>query len=226
MKKIKESRKTRKGVHPAYRKDLAASAAVENAPLPELLVVSMAQHLGAPAVPAVEKKQEVLGGQVIAEAGGFISACVHAPSSGVVKSIESRPTPAGRNAQAVIIETDGQDRFVERRKPGKEWSAMSSEELVSLVKDAGIIGMGGAGFPTHVKLSPPPEKKIDTLIINGAECEPYLTADYRLMLECADEIRQGVEIIMRLLQPDNVRIAVEDNKPYAVKKKKKAFSGA
>ena len=214
------------GVHPAYHKELAREAALESLPMPALLRVSMSQHLGAPAKPVVAKGDAVKRGQRIGEAAGFISAHVHAPTSGTVKAISEGPTLGGRNAAIIEIEPDGQDTWESALVPISDWMHADPKSLVDRIGEFGIVGMGGAGFPTHVKLSPPPEKKIHTLIINGAECEPYLTADYRLMVEAADRIWTGVSIIRHILGVDTVRVAIEDNKPEAISAMQQAMEGA
>jgi electron transport complex protein RnfC len=204
------------GVHPAYHKDLAAEQPIAVMPLSASLVVSMSQHLGKPAAPTVKKGDSVLRGQVIGEAAGFISAAVHAPTSGTVKLVAPVATAAGPRATAITIEPDGEDTWVEGITPCPDWQALGKKEIVEKIAAAGITGMGGAGFPTHVKVSPPPETEIDTLILNGAECEPYLTADYRLMLEKAAEIWQGALIIAKALDAKTIYVAIEDNKPQAI----------
>ena len=203
------------GVHPTYNKQLAVTKAIADMPLPPLLRVSMSQHLGAPAQPTVAKGDTVLRGQVIGDSSGFISAAVHAPTSGTVKSVAPAETASGAKAMAIEIEPDGEDTWVELTRHAY-WEETAPKQLVEMVADAGICGMGGAGFPTHVKLSPPPEKPIDTLIINGAECEPYLTADHRLMLEYADQIAEGAMIVRRILGAEKLIVAIEDNKPDAI----------
>ncbi|MBM4143555.1 MAG: electron transport complex subunit RsxC [Lentisphaerae bacterium] len=214
------------GVHPAYHKEATSAKPIEVMPLPPLLRVSMSQHLGKPALPVVKKGDTVLRGQVIGEAAGFVSAAVHAPTSGAVKDVAEAPTAGGIMALAVDIAPDGRDAWApaveeNRRKRAdllarlRDDPAAARKEVVAAVADAGIAGMGGAGFPTHVKLSPPPDKPIETLIINGAECEPYLTADDRLMVERAAEIWQGALIIQAALGAKRVRVAVENNKPRA-----------
>ncbi len=214
------------GVHPGYFKDLSRDKAIGALPMPEILRVSMSQHLGAPAIPVVKKGDAVLKGQVIGESGGFISAQVHAPTSGAVSAVESAVTPMGTQAQAVCITPNGDDQWVEGLTPCPDWKATDVKELVERVADAGIAGMGGAGFPTHVKLSPPPGKTIDTLIINGAECEPYLTADHRIMIEHAREVAEGALIIRKILGANVLRVAIEDNKPEAIEAKQQALAGA
>jgi len=215
--------KLRGSIHPEYFKGLARDKTVEAMPLPARLCVSMAQHLGAPAKPIVAKGDTVLKSQRIGEAAGFISAHVHAPTSGTVTAIEDGPTASGALALRVIIEPDGQDTWAPVSK--MDWQSASKDELLARIADAGVAGMGGAGFPTRVKLSPPPDKPINTLIINGAECEPYLTADYRLMLEHPNQIRQGCEIIRRILGVKTVRIAIEGNKPEAIAIMEEALEG-
>jgi electron transport complex protein RnfC len=207
----------RNGVHPAYHKDLCADTPIQALPLPSLLRVSMAQHLGAPAAVQVKKGDTVARGQLIGQAAGFISAAVHAPTSGTVKSVAPGPTASGTPAVTVDIEPDGEDRWREGLAGHPDWQALDAGTLIGLVADAGVAGMGGAGFPTHVKLSPPPGKPIDTLIINGAECEPYLTADHRLMVEQAQRIWEGARIIRHVLGARTLRVAIEDNKPDAIR---------
>ncbi|MBN1556728.1 MAG: electron transport complex subunit RsxC [Lentisphaerae bacterium] len=204
-----------RGVHPDDRKALSAAMPVETLPLPSILRVSMAQHLGAPATPVVKKGEAVRRGQRIGAASGFISAHVHAPTSGTVKAVQDAPTLSGPPAPAVDIEPDGEDAWTDLQ-PCPAWRNTPAAALVERIAEAGVVGMGGAGFPTHVKLQPPPEKHIDTLIINGAECEPYLTADYRLMLEDPQRIWTGACIIAHVLGVERVRIAIEDNKPDAI----------
>lgn len=214
------------GIHPAYHKELARDKAIEVMPLPALLRVSMSQHLGAPATPVVTKGDEVLRGQVIGEATGFISAAVHAPTSGVVKEVGQTATVMGAAAAFVAIEPDGNDTWTEGLIGIAEWANADRSALVAKVAAAGVAGMGGAGFPTNVKLSPPPDKPIDTLILNGAECEPYLTADHRLMVEHAEHIWIGCQIIQKILGATTVRIAIEDNKPEAIAAMEQVMAGA
>jgi electron transport complex protein RnfC len=226
MKTIKALFRAKGGVHPAYHKRLTADQPIAAMPLPALLRVSLLQHLGVPAKPLVKKGDKVLRGQAIGEHGGFLSASVHAPTSGTVKSVDEAETATGAKALAVEIEPDGQDAWVETIVPHPDWESLDPKKLISLVSDAGIVGMGGAGFPTHIKLAPPPGKTIDTLVINGAECEPYLTADHRLMVERADAIWTGIRIIRRILGVETVRVAIEDNKPDAIAAMGRAMAGA
>ena len=228
MKTVKSGFKFKGGVHPDYNKDLARDRAIEPMPLPAELVVSMSQHLGAPAKCLVKPGDYVVRGQLIGEKGGFISVCVRAPANGLVKAVERRLGPAGGMADAVVLDTTAaapEGASAEPRLlPPLDWRAATREELLRRVEEAGVCGMGGAGFPTAVKLNPPPGKRCEYLILNGAECEPYLTADFRVMLECADRIRVGVEIMRKVLGGCAVRIAVEANKPEAIAALEKAFA--
>ncbi len=206
----------RGGVHPHDFKELSKDCAITDAPVPEELVVPLQQHIGAPAKACVAVGDEVKRGQVIAEPGGFVSAAIHSPVSGKVKKLDTTLHPMGMTCQAVVITNDGEDQWAEgcNIEPD-ESKEFTSEEIVAAVKWAGIVGMGGATFPTHVKLSPPPEKKIDTVILNGVECEPYLTADYRLMLESPRTICLGLKLLKKVFNAENAYIGIEANKPDA-----------
>ena len=203
------------GVHPQYHKNLSSGSPIRELPLPAKLVVPMSMHLGAPAKPVVKVGDVVKAGQLIAEAGGFISAPVHAPAAGKVTAFTTALTAPGRPCAAIEIETSAEQAW-ELMPAIADWRKADRAALVARVGDAGIVGMGGAGFPTKVKLSPPTDKPIDTVIINGAECEPYLTADHRMLVEHAAEIREGAEIIRYVLNAKRIRFAIEDNKPDAV----------
>lgn len=207
----------RGGVHPHGRKEATAGKPVVDLAPPKELVFPLSQHIGAPAVPCVQTGDSVLMGQKIAEAGGFVSANIHSSVSGTVKGIEKRLHPNGTVTECIIIENDGQDTPIDDfSKPNRDYRSLSPKELIDLIQDAGIVGMGGATFPTHVKLSPPPEAKIDYIIINGAECEPYLTSDYRAMLETPETILTGLAIIMQIFSLKVGYIGIEDNKPEAI----------
>lgn len=205
------------GVHPKEGKKLSCDKAIKDAPLLEKYTVILQQHIGAPPNPVVEKGTEVKKGQVLAEAGGFVSAPVHSPTSGKVADITEVIGPMGTKMNAVIIEADGKDEADYPLKPIKDWKNTDAGELKQRVADAGIVGMGGAAFPTFVKLSPPEGKKIDILILNGAECEPYLTADHRLMLEESESVLEGAAMIARMLGVEQIFIGIENNKPDAIK---------
>lgn len=205
------------GIHPDDKK-ISARCKIEQLPLPDRMYVSMAQHLGAPANPVVAVGDTVKTGQVIAEPAGFISAYVHSPASGVVKSIAPRADLAGNMVTHIEIEVQG-DEWVESIDRSTTLVTKIPEdvaEIVDKIKSAGVVGLGGATFPTHVKLCPPPGKKADCLIINGAECEPYLTSDTRIMIERSSEIILGAAICSRVLGGCHTVIAIEENKNEAI----------
>ena len=205
------------GIHPPERKELSNRTPIQSMPLPARLVVPLAQHLGAPAEPCVTLGQQVLKGQKIAEASGFVSAPVHAPTSGTVSFIGPQPYPhvSGMPATAVIIDSDGRDQWTELQ-PHANYDQLPAAEVLEIIRQAGINGLGGAGFPTAVKLTAPPTQAIHTLIINGTECEPYITADDLLMREKAVELVAGIEVLEYLIKPQQVLIGIEDNKPEAI----------
>ncbi|WP_312680151.1 electron transport complex subunit RsxC [Stutzerimonas nitrititolerans] len=205
------------GIHPPERKELSNRAPIQRMPLPAQLIVPLAQHLGAPAEPCVTLGEQVLKGQLIAEASGFVSAPLHAPTSGTVSFIGPQPYPhvSGMTATAIVIDSDGRDQWIELQ-PHTDYRQLPSAELLDIIRQAGINGLGGAGFPTAVKLTAPPTQTIRTLIINGTECEPYITADDLLMREKAAELVAGIEILEYLIQPQQVLIGIEDNKPEAI----------
>lgn len=207
------------GIHPYDGKDLSKDKPIK-AVLPKGdLVYPLSQHIGAPAKPIVEKGDRVLTGQMIAEAGGFVSAPIYATVSGTVKAIELRRVVTGDSVMSIVIENDCLYEEVEypKRKPLEE---MTREEIIACVKEAGIVGMGGAGFPTHVKLSPKEPEKIDYVIANCAECEPYLTSDYRRMLEEPEKLVGGLKVSLQLFENARGILAVEDNKPDCIEKLK------
>ena len=228
MKTVKSQFKFKGGIHPDYNKELAKDKAIVEMPCPAELVISMSQHLGAPAKCLVKAGDYVVKGQLIGEKNGFISVPVYASASGLVKAVEPRLGAAGGTAPAMILDTTAPAPAdlptTNHQLPTLDWKTATKEELLARVNDAGICGMGGAGFPTSVKLNPPPNKRCEYLILNGAECEPYLTADCRLMMERADRIRVGVEIMRKVLGGPAVRIAIEANKPEAIAAMEKAFA--
>ena len=228
MKTVKSQFKFKGGIHPDYNKELAKDKAIVEMPCPAELVISMSQHLGAPAKCLVKAGDYVVKGQLIGEKNGFISVPVHASASGLVKTVEPRLGAAGGTAPAVVLDppapVPADLPTPNYQLPALDWRSATREELLKRVEEAGICGMGGAGFPTAVKLNPPPNKRCEYLILNGAECEPYLTADCRLMMERADRIRIGVEIMRKVLGGPAVRIAVEANKPEAIAALEKAFA--
>ncbi|MDO5424308.1 MAG: electron transport complex subunit RsxC [Eubacteriales bacterium] len=203
------------GIHPYDGKDLSKDKPIRTVLPKGDLVYPLSQHIGAPAVPIVKKGDHVLVGQKIAEAGGFVSAPIHASVSGTVKGIEPRLTATGSMANAIIIENDNEYKEVEwpERLPLKR---LTGPEILEMIKEAGIVGMGGAGFPTHVKLSPKEPDKIDYIIVNCAECEPYLTSDYRRMMEAPEMVVGGLRAVLKIFPKAKGIIAVEDNKKDAI----------
>jgi len=195
--------------------------AIRRAKAPKRVVILMSQHIGAPCKPVVEIGQQVKMGEVVGAAEGFVSAPVHSSVSGKVIALGDFLSATGKYSQAVVIENDFQDEWTPLNdRP--DYQSLLVDQLKHMVREAGIVGMGGAAFPTHVKLSPPREKPIDTVIINGVECEPYLNADYRLMLQNPREIIEGTKIIMKILDVKRAIIGIENNKPEAIKTMKEA----
>lgn len=213
------------GVHPNDGKKYTADKRIESMPLPEKVFISLRQHLGAPVSSIVKKGDQVKKGQLIATSDAFVSGNIHASTSGTVAAVTDHPHPVQGTSPTIVIESDGQDAWAEGLPVQRDWEKTDAKELLQLVRNAGVVGMGGATFPTHVKLAPPPDKKIDTLIINGSECEPFLTADYRSMLEYPERIVAGVKITMKILGVSNACVGIEDNKPEAVKSLQNAFNG-
>ena len=207
------------GVHPYEGKELSEDSAIRTLrPENGEIVLSMSQHLGAPAKPIVKVGERVLVGQKIAEPGGFISACIISSVSGKVKKIEPRPMPAGGKMLSVVVENDGLYEAVEGFGVERDYTKLSKQEIRDIVKASGVVGMGGAGFPNHVKLTPKDESKIDYVIINAAECEPYITCDYRLMMEEPEKLIGGVKIMLQLFENAKGVIGIENNKPKAIAK--------
>jgi electron transport complex protein RnfC len=205
------------GIHPSEQK-VSRDASIEELKAPDRVVVPLSQHIGALCEATVAPGDRVKKGNRVGQATGFVSVDVHASISGVVKSIGMFPHPIGRPLPAVEIESDGEDAWSDKLKLHETYMDLSPETLKKIIRDMGVVGMGGAAFPTHVKLSPPDEKPIDTFIINGAECEPYLTADHRLMLEETEDVIEGARIAMRILGVKRGIIAIESNKPDAIDK--------
>lgn len=206
------------GTHPYEGKELSMDNPIQVVMPKDELVFPMSQHIGAPAKPTVSVGDTVKMGQIIGEAGGFISANIVSSVSGKVTKIEQRLTGSGAKANCVVIENDGEYEAVEGFGEERDYTALSKEEIRQIIKDAGIVGMGGAGFPTNVKVTPKNEDQIDYVIINGAECEPYLTSDYRLMLEKPEQLIMGLKVLLRLFDNAKGIIAIEDNKPEAISK--------
>ena len=206
------------GIHPSDNKEWSKDCPIEVMELPDQVAIPMVQHIGAPATPIVKKGDKVLTGQLIGQAGGFVSANIHAPISGTVTSVDMYGNGQGLRRMMVIIKREGDEwmQDIDRSPEIKRECKLTPEEIIAKIKDAGIVGLGGAQFPTHVKLSVPAGQKAEMLIINGVECEPYLTSDYRNMLERGEMILVGVEILMRALGVKRAVIGIEANKPAAV----------
>lgn len=216
----------RGGVHPPQHKAESTHAPIGQPRLPARLVVPLHQHIGEPAEPLFSPGERVLKGQMIARASGYVSAPVHAPTSGTVVDIDDHPVPhpSGLFAPCMVIEPDGEERWIDHQGI-ESYQDLDPSELRNLIREAGIVGLGGAGFPTYIKLNPGHMKAIDTLILNGAECEPYITCDDVLMRERATEIVSGLAIVAHALQARESVIAVEDNKPEALAAMRAAASG-
>jgi len=218
----------KRGIHPNEQKQYT-----ENVPINYLLpavgseiIFPLLQHMGAPCKPLVEKGQKVLVGEKIGDNDAFICAPVHSSVSGIVKEIRPHLTVVGTIVDSIIVENDGELTEHESIQPRNGFDDLSREKILEIIREAGIVGLGGAGFPTHVKLSPPPDKKIDMIIVNGCECEPYLTTDNRIMVEESDRVVAGLRIILKVIHSrmGGARgvIAVEDNKPEAIEALKKS----
>ena len=205
------------GVHPSANK-LSCAKPIEVLPLPEAVNIPLAQHIGAPAVAKVAKGDKVLTGQLIAEAGSFMSANIHSPISGTVTAVDMVPNGQGLRQMMITIKREGDEwaEGIDRSDALVKECSLSAQEIIARIKEAGIVGMGGATFPTHVKLSIPAGKKAECLIINGVECEPYLTSDHRMMLEHGEEMLVGVTILMKAVGVEKAYIGIENNKPDAI----------
>lgn len=212
----------KKGIHPNDKKHLSMHKAIQDLLPKGNLVFPMLQHIGAPCEPLVKKDDRVLLGQKIGESKAFVSAPIYSSVSGIVKDVAPRLHSNGTMVMSIIIENDNLYEEVPNIIPHKDYEKLSKNELVEIIKEAGIVGMGGAGFPTHIKLTPPTEKNIDRIIINAAECEPYLTCDHRMMLEKSSEIVEGLKIILQMFPNALGYIGVENNKPDAIEAMKKA----
>ncbi len=207
----------RGGVHPDGHKERTSEEPIRISKPPEEVAVPMVQHIGAPAAPTVKRKDEVKKGELIGEAQGYISANVHAPISGTVKAVEERIyNVTGARVPAVVIESDGEDVWSPELNVAQDVGSMDTDRMVELVAECGVVGLGGAAFPSHVKLKPPKDSPISDVFINGTECEPYVTADHRLMLERTTELINALQLIMRIVGGDRGWIGIEKNKPDAI----------
>ncbi|MGB6128501.1 MAG: electron transport complex subunit RsxC [Psychrilyobacter sp.] len=212
------------GVHPSDNKVQTENEAIQTFDAPKMIHVALLQHIGAPLNSLVKPGDRVLKGQKIADSEAFMSAPVHSPVSGQVKKIEFLPFPLSGKVNTIIIENDGEEELAELTTI-KDWKTASKEDLLAMIREKGVVGVGGACFPTHIKLNPPKDVTIDTLVMNGAECEPYLNADNRLMLEDPKSIIEGVKIIMHVLGVKEAKIGIENNKPEAIESMIKASEG-
>jgi electron transport complex protein RnfC len=205
------------GVHPAENK-LSAGKAIEELPLPKIVSIPVAQHIGAPAAPVVAKGDKVKAGQPIARSSGFVSTNIHSSVSGTVTKIDTAPDASGYPKMAVVIAVESDDwvETIDRSAELKADFNLDSKAIVDKIQEAGIVGLGGATFPTHVKLVPPQGMKAEVLLINGVECEPYLTSDHRLMLEKGPEIMVGIQLLMKALNVEKAAIGIESNKSDAI----------
>ncbi len=214
----------RGGIHPPHSKKATEHLPIEDFPTPGIVQIPVRQHIGAPTEIVVEEGDEVKVGQLIAKAGGFVSANIHASVSGKVLEIKDTETAYGFD-KVIVIENDDQYTVSDTVKVPADYKTLSGKEIIALVQEAGIVGMGGAAFPTHVKLTTPPDKPIDVIVLNGVECEPYITCDHRLMLEKTSMIVKGLQIMMYALDVKTGYIGIEDNKPDAIKAMREAVKG-
>ena len=204
------------GIHPAQYKELTRRLPVRRLPFAPELIVPLSQHTGTPALALVKSGQEVVRGELIAAADGFVSVPIHAPATGIVEDIRLMPSARGPKTEAIVLRVyEASTQQVLYEAP-RSIESMSSEEIIQAVQDSGMVGLGGAAFPSHVKMKPPKQHSIDTLVVNGCECEPYLTSDHRLMLEQPDQLIAGIHIVMRALNVESAIIGIEDNKMDAL----------
>ena len=213
------------GVHPPTSKALTQDVPIEDAVEPKIVVIPLSQHIGAPCDPLVAVGDTVKVGQKIGESKAFMSVPVHSSVSGTVKKIEQHYIPNGSKVNCVVIESDEKFEVHESVRPKGTVEELSKEEILAIIKEGGMAGMGGAAFPTHVKLTPPKDKPIDILLVNGAECEPYLTADHRIMLEKPELVLLGTKAIMKALGVNKSYIGIEKNKPDAIEMMQKTVEG-
>lgn len=212
----------RGGIHPADSKNISQNCSIELGPIPKKVVIPLRQHIGAIATPVVKKGDVVKKGQLIGHREGFVSSNIHSSICGTVVDVCEYNHGTFGKCLSVIIESNGEDEWYEGIPAKRNIDNLTSKDMKEIVQSMGIVGLGGATFPTHVKLSPGDTKVIDTLILNGAECEPYLTADYRIMVEWADKVIEGTIITMKMLNVQKTYIGIEDNKPEAIEKMKQA----
>lgn len=220
---VKQNRTFRHGIHPGEHKDATEGRLIERLPFPGEVVLPLSQHLGAPSKPVVSVGDKVYRGQVIAEAGGFVSVPLHASATGTVTAIEPRHHPTGRMVDAVVIRCDPNSPQTLYDEHRVEWESLATQDLLHAIQGGGFVGLGGAAFPTHVKLAVPEGKRCQYFLVNGAECEPYLTSDHRIMLEWTDSIYLGIRIALRVLGAEKAFIGVENNKWDAIESMRHAM---
>jgi electron transport complex protein RnfC len=208
----------RHGVHPPERKELTANVPIRRMAFPEEVVLPVRQHAGKPAKVAVKRGDRVERGDLLAAADGFISSPVHASASGRITAIEQWPHPDGTTALAIRIAVERYSPQVTRPRVIPDWHDLTTQQIVQAVQDAGVVGLGGAAFPTHVKLAPPKDAKVEVVLVNGAECEPYLTTDHRSMVEFPERVHLGVRVMLKALGVSRAVIGVEKNKPDAIER--------
>lgn len=212
------------GVHPADNKSQTENMQTERISMPKMLYIPLIQHIGTPLEPVVAIGEKVLKGQKIGDSKAFLTSPIHSSTSGVVKKIENYDFPLMGKTRTVFIEPDGEEAWCELF-PIKTWENATKEELLEKIRECGIVGIGGASFPTHIKLNPPADAKIDTLLLNAAECEPYLNSDNRLLIENTEKVIMGIKILKKILSVENVVIGIEDNKKEAIGKLELALKG-
>ena len=202
----------KQGIHPKYNKEMTRDIPLREIERPEKVYIPLQQHIGAPCRPVVEVGDHVDLGEKIGESDSFVSAPVHASVSGTVEAIKEKMTPSGNKATTIIIKADEEDQLSKDIKKKDSLEKLKPDQIRSIIQEAGITGMGGAMFPTHVKISVPEDKEIDHFILNGAECEPYLTVDHRIMVEKVEKIVSGMKALMKAIEVEKGIIAIEDNK--------------
>jgi electron transport complex protein RnfC len=213
------------GIHPEEEKDLTENKPIKKSAVPKIVTIPLIQHTGVPCEPLVNVGDEVKLGQPIGDTQRFITAPIHAAIAGKVVKIEDLPHPNGSNVKSIVIEGDSEEALHPTIKPYPELSQLSKEDIRRIVRAAGIVGLGGGAFPTHVKLDPPHDKHIEYYVLNGAECEPYLTNDNRIMIERSQDVLYGLKTMMKPADAEYGIIAIEDNKPKAIEAMKKAVEG-
>ncbi|MHC4822058.1 MAG: RnfABCDGE type electron transport complex subunit C, partial [Planctomycetota bacterium] len=206
----------RHGVHPPELKELTAGVAIRRLPFPGRIVLPLRQRAGKPAKAIVSVGDRVERGDLVAEADGWVSSPVHASAAGTVEELSLQPHPSGTTEPAIVIAVEPRSAQMPRPRVVPEWEDLEPAELVEAVRHAGVVGLGGAAFPTHVKLSPPEHAKVEVIVLNGCECEPYLTTDHRTMVEYPDRVLLGLRIMMRCLGVERAMVGIERNKPDAI----------